>query len=104
MTTEAKVLKRLREKSGLSMREAGSKIGISSSMVSQIENGRENVPRPEKLEKFLKVYGVSFKAFYKQVSEFEDQETDEQILHSLVPRLKQNDIKALRVMAEHFLR
>ena len=70
MTTEAKVLKQLPEKAGLSMQKAGNEVGISSSMVSQIKNDRENFPKPEKLEKFLKAYGVSFKGFYKQVNEF----------------------------------
>ncbi len=45
MSNEARVLRRLREEKGLSMRQAGEIMGVSSSLVSQVENGRENVPK-----------------------------------------------------------
>lgn len=47
MTHEARVLRRLRERSKLSMREAGDLMGYSSSFVSQVENGRANPPTGE---------------------------------------------------------
>jgi len=103
LSVEAKVLRKLRERAGLSMREAGEKIGISNSMISQIENGRENFPKKDKLVRFLDLYDVSQYKFVKMVNEFKEEETDSEVLMSLIPKLKSGDVKTLRTMAEHFL-
>lgn len=50
---------RLREASGLSLREAGAKIGISNTYLHQIEKGTRNPPRHEVLERLADAYGVS---------------------------------------------
>jgi transcriptional regulator with XRE-family HTH domain len=49
---------RLREASGLSLREAGAKAGLSSTYLHQIEKGDRNPPQTEKLEILADVYGV----------------------------------------------
>ena len=104
MTNEAKVLRRFREKAGLSMRQAGEAMGVSSSLVSQIENGRENIPKGERLQRFLDCYGVGLSTFKKHVQEFQVEQTDSDIIISLLNKLGNKDIKSIRIMAEHFAR
>lgn len=45
VSPEGRVLKSLRQKHGLSMREAGEKLKVSDSYISQIENGRADCPK-----------------------------------------------------------
>ena len=103
MTNEAKVLRRFREKAGLSMRQAGEAMGVSSSLVSQIENGRENIPKGERLQRFLDCYGVGLSTFKKHVKEYREEQTDREVVESLLGKVSQKDMKALRVMVEHFV-
>jgi len=103
MTSEARVLKRLRERANLSMREAGVVMGYSSSFVSQVENGRANPPEGESLKKFLFAYGTEQKAFTCMGTEFKVDISDLEIVTSLLPRLSPEAIKILRVVAEQLL-
>jgi len=103
MSNEAKVLRRFREKAGLSMRQAGEAMGVSSSLVSQIENGRENIPKGERLQRYLDCYGVGLSTFKKHVKEYEEEQTDREVVESLLGKVSQKDMKALRVMVEHFV-
>lgn len=104
MTNEARVLKRLREKAGLSMRQAGDLMGYSGSLVSQIENGRENPPKGERLRKFLDAYGVEQRAYTRMITEFKEEVSDLEIVESMLPRLSPEAIKTLRVLAEQLLK
>jgi transcriptional regulator with XRE-family HTH domain len=104
MTSEAKVLRRLRERAKLSMREAGELMGYSSSFVSQVENGRANPPQGESLRKFLYTYGVEQRAFTRMVTEYKDEVSDLEIVTSLLPRLSPEAIKTLRILAEQLLK
>ncbi|MGE4131599.1 MAG: helix-turn-helix domain-containing protein [Bdellovibrionales bacterium] len=103
LSVEALVLRRLREKQGLSMRRAGQLLGYSDSYISQIENGRENVPTGERLLKFLKVYGDITEKYFKQLcKDFEEDQTDEMIIQDLLPKLKPEQLKAIRVLCSSF--
>lgn len=62
MTKEASILKFMRESRKLSMRNAGSLLGVSDSMISHIENGRADL-RPEITLRILKLYGYTFEQF-----------------------------------------
>jgi transcriptional regulator with XRE-family HTH domain len=104
MTNEARVLKELRVKSGLSMREAATQIGVSSSLVSQIENGRENFPKAEKLVRFLSIYNVSPETFRKRVLNFKEKTTDLEIVMNALPRLSKVKIKLVRALIEQMLK
>lgn len=104
MTNEARVLKRLRERAEISMREAGELMGYSASFVSQVENGRANAPTGESLKKFLKVYRVEQRGFTRMVTEFKDEVSDLEVVTSLLPRLSSGSIKTLRILAEQLLR
>src|SRR5947207_2690385 len=53
-------LKRLREASGLSLREAEGEIGISNAFLSQLESGKVKQPSPVMLYKLAKLYGVPY--------------------------------------------
>lgn len=103
MSSEARVLKRLRERAKLSMREAAELMGYSASFVSQVENGRANPPSGEALKKFLKVYGVEQRGFTRMVTEFKDEVSDLEIVTSLLPRLSSDAVKTLRILAEQLL-
>lgn len=104
MTHEARVLRRLRERAKLSMREAGDLMGYSSSFVSQVENGRANPPTGEPLKKFLHAYGTEQRAFTRMVTDFKDEVSDLEIVASLLPRLSPEAIKTLRILAEQLLK
>lgn len=103
MSNEAKVLRRFREKAGLSMRQAGEAMGVSSSLVSQIENGRENIPKGDRLQRFLDCYGVGLSTFKKHVKEYREEQTDRDVVESLLGKVGQKDMTTLRVMIEHFV-
>jgi transcriptional regulator with XRE-family HTH domain len=84
MTKEARVLRELRIQAGLSMRKAGALIGCTDSYISHIENGRTAVPKGDRLDKFLAVYGgIKQKSFYERVRRYQDQEDPRQKLIKL---------------------
>ena len=104
MSNEAKVLRRFRERAGLSMRQAGEAMGVSSSLISQIENGRENIPKGERLQRFLDCYGVGLSTFKKHVKEYQEELTDRDVVESLLGKVCQKNMATLRVMIEHFIK
>jgi transcriptional regulator with XRE-family HTH domain len=104
ITPEAKVLRALRLKRGYSMRQAGDLVGYSSSLVSQIEHGRENAPKGERLLKFLGVYGIKPKYFAELAKNWKEEATDQDIVLALLPKLKSEHVKLLRSMAEQMAR
>lgn len=101
LTNEGQVLKQLRLKSKLSMREAGVRVGVSDSYISLIENGRTDPPRTDSLARFLKVYGgISEKYFYELVREFKAEKTDVEIIVAVVAKLSVSDQRLIRMIAE----
>ena len=97
----AQVLKQLRIKQGLSMRAAGKKLGYSDSYISQIENGRENIPESERLAKFLKLYCDITEKYFKQLcKDWTDEQTDLDHLIELVRKLPDGKVKTLLALAE----
>lgn len=104
MTNEARALKKLREDKGFSMKKAGQLLGYSDSYISQIENGRENLPTDDKLERFLQVYGSDVRTFNKVVRDFETNLTDLDAIKEVLDRLSPSKLKMLRTVAEGFLK
>lgn len=51
------VLRRMRESSGLTMRQVGGMIGVSHVAISQFENGKLELP-PYRIEQLVKAYGL----------------------------------------------
>jgi transcriptional regulator with XRE-family HTH domain len=104
MTNEARALKKLREEKGLSMKKAGELLGYSDSYISQIENGRENMPIEDKLNRFLEIYDSDVRSFNKLVREFETNLTDLDAIKEILNRLSPSKLKMLRTVAEGFLK
>jgi transcriptional regulator with XRE-family HTH domain len=90
LTNECRVLKQLREEAGLSMRAAGLRhLNVSSSMISQIENGRERFPDTARLQPILDAYGgLKVKSFWERVRVYKHQSSAIEELHDLVERLQ----------------
>jgi len=84
ITPEARVLRSLRLKRGLSMRKAGEVMGYSDSYISQIENGREDKPKGDKLLKFLTAYGVKYKHFRQLVKDWNEDNNDAEVVRTLI--------------------
>lgn len=85
------------------MRQAGDMMGISSSLVSQIENGRENIPKGEKLKRFLDCYGISISTFKKHVKDYKNDLSDREVVESLLGKVSRKDMLTLRVIVEHLV-
>ncbi len=58
------VLRRMRESSGLTMRQAAGIIGFSHTAISQFENGKMSLP-DYRIEQMVKAYGFSQEEFNK---------------------------------------
>lgn len=96
MTKEARVLRELRIQSGLSMRKAGALIGCTDSYISHIENGRADVPRGGRLDKFLAVYGgIKQKSFYERVRRYSESPDYKLDLSDLIRCLSVEETKIL---------
>ena len=105
LSAEGKVLKMLRSKHDLSMRELGQRLGYSDSYISQIENGRENPPSGEKLNKFLALYGEIGEKHFKQLcKDFKEEQTDAQAIADLLAKLSEDHLRLLRPMVEEMAR
>ena len=63
VSKEVLALRKMRELRGVSRREAALKMGVSSSLIEQIENGRVNLSK-ERIVQFRFIYEFSEKEFY----------------------------------------
>jgi transcriptional regulator with XRE-family HTH domain len=95
-SSEGKVLRRLREQSNFSMREAGEKIGVTSSTISHIENGRMNAPKGDRLARYLSVYGITEKAFKERVRNLRETVDPKEELIETIRRMSQKDFELVR--------
>ena len=101
LTPEARVLKQLREKKNLSMRELGQILGVSDSYVSQVENGRANHPEGARLEEWLKPLGApSLKYFGELCRTWEAGKSDQEKIQDLLPKLKGRDLRIVLRLAQ----
>jgi transcriptional regulator with XRE-family HTH domain len=60
----ASKLKELREQHNYTTRYVGERVGISHAYVSNIENGKSELPKHSILEKFCDLYNISMKELY----------------------------------------
>lgn len=102
MTDEARVLKRLREEAGLSLREVGKRLGKNHATIAHIEGGRMDVPTGERLMQLLAVYGVNeHKGFYDRVRNFAFKKSPKDELHELIGRMSSERIPiALEILKQ----
>ena len=71
------------------MRAAGLRLNISSSMISQIENGRERFPDTARLQLILDAYGgLRARSFWERVRIYRHQSSTVEELQDLVGRLQ----------------
>lgn len=82
------------------MRRLAKELGYSDSYISQIENGRENPPKGDKLIRFLSVYEITPKYFGELVRNWQEEKTDSDIITMLLPKLKPEQTKMLRTLTE----
>jgi transcriptional regulator with XRE-family HTH domain len=83
------------------MRKAGARLNYSDSYISQIENGRENVPTGERLMKFLNLYGEITEKYFKQLcKEWRDEGDEMDKLVELAKKLPAPKLKTLIALAE----
>lgn len=104
ISNEALVLRQMRHKAGLSMRKAGSLIGVSDSYISQIENGRMDVPTGVRLDQLLAIYGgIKRKSFYEKVRNYKVNLSAKDRLTLLIDRLDPSKLDEFIGIAEVLL-
>ncbi len=103
ITAEARVLKDLRIKNGLSMKALGKKVGCSDSFISHLENGRADLPNGT-LVKILEVYEVGIKYFNDLVREKDQNPDDVDVIMSLVGKLGPQQATYVRQVIEDVLK
>ena len=102
MTKEAGLLKILRESRKISIRNAGSIIGVSGTYVNHAENGRIDL-NVQIILKFLKAYGYSLEDFEKMKEgniELPEHHLSECI--EILKRLDPNKLKTVKTILESF--
>ncbi len=88
------VMRRMRESSQLTMRQAGAMIGISHVSISQFENQKLVLP-DYRIEQLVKAYGYTSEEFHKILgkppvtSPLDD-------CHSMIDRLNEDQLTAVR--------
>lgn len=101
ITPEGRVLRHLRMKHDLSQRAVAEQLGYSNGFIAQIENGRINPPRGDKLLRFLKLYGdITAKYFQEMCKNWQDEKTDADIIREYLDHLSPENLKLLRMMVE----
>ncbi|AGH94431.1 helix-turn-helix domain-containing protein [Pseudobdellovibrio exovorus] len=106
LTKEGQVLKTLRRKHKLTLKEVSQRTGLSDTMVSFIENGRTDLPKNnDTLDKLLRVYGgISRKYFYELVRDFKEDDNDLHYLGKVLGNLTPEDLKFVRQIVDVRLR
>jgi transcriptional regulator with XRE-family HTH domain len=106
MTDEARVLKDLRILRQFSMRALGAAMGKSDSYISQVENGRMDVPTGEALEQYLTaIGGINAKSFCERVRRFRLDRTctDRDELLEVAKRATEIQVKQILLLAKTIL-
>ena len=101
ITTEARVLKQIRESKGMTMMQAAQSIGMSKPYIAHIEGGRMDLPKGDKLLKLLGAYGITtHKSFYDRVRNFKERVTPRDELQDLASRLPDEKVEVLLGLAK----
>ena len=104
ITNEARVLKEMRLSVGLSMRAAGCQIGRSDTYISQIENGRMDVPKGERLEKLLGAYGgIKIRSFHERVRLYNEKASPKTELRQLIEKLQDRHLSTVATVVQSLL-
>jgi len=104
VSNEARVLRQLRLSAGLSMKKAGTALGLSDSYISHVETGRMDVPKGERLSGLLDLYGgLSTRAFYQRARAYAKRQTPKDELAELIQRANLNQTRALLLVVRGIL-
>ncbi len=104
MTNEARVLRDLRIQHGFTMRKAGELLGLSDSYISHIETGRIDVPKGEKLERVLSIYGgIRAKSFYERARNYSEKFTTKDELMDLINRASDTQINTVLAIVKSLI-
>ena len=88
------VLRRMRESSGLTMRQAAGIVGISHVAISQLENGKLSLPA-YRIEQLVKTYGFT-KEEYHKIMGHEPAVNLRDDCHAMIDKIDNSDLSALR--------
>lgn len=95
------VMRRMRESSGLTMRQAGAMIGISHVAISQFENGKLDLP-DYRIEQLVNAYGCKMEDFNKIVGRAPVISPKDDC-HAMIDRLSENQLSAVRSVLSQLL-
>lgn len=94
ISAEAKVLRQMRITKGLSMRAAGALIGRSDSYISQLENGRMDIPTGAMLELIVRVLGpVKVASFKERARLYKEVLTPREEVRELLEKLREDQVR-----------
>ena len=106
MCDEARVLKEMREERSLSMRKLGNLMGKSDSYISQVENGRMDIPTGASLDHYLGALGgMTQKSFYDRVRRYKNERnvTDRDELLDVAKRATEAQVRQILLLAKTIL-
>lgn len=110
MTNEARVLKEVREerkqkldRHSYSLRAVAKRLRKTDAWLSQIENGRADVPEDHRLDALLSVYGLKRKSFYERVRLYREKVTPRSELNELIKRMDNEKIKLVLTFVKSIL-
>jgi transcriptional regulator with XRE-family HTH domain len=89
-------LRRMRESSGLTMRQAGGLIGISHVSISQFENQKLDLPE-YRIEQMVKAYGFTMDDFSRMTGRVPVMSSKDDC-HAMIDRLGDEQLSALRAV------
>jgi len=86
------------------MKQAGKALDVSDSYISQIENGRADCPKGDRLKPYLDLYGkIGAKYFYELCRNWEKESTDEEFIRDNVGKLSKDNQRLLKAMMKTML-
>ncbi len=105
ISNEARVLRQMRIAKRLSMRAAGALVGKSDSYISQIENGRMDVPHGAMLEAILVALGpIKVASFKERARLFKETYSPRDEALSLLEKLPEEQVKVAVAFLQAMLR
>lgn len=96
------VLRRMRESSGLTMRQAGGLIGVSHVTISHFENEKLSLPA-FRIEQFVKAYGFTMEEFNK-IMRCAPIVHPRDECHKMIDQLDDDQLSAIRSVLTQVLR
>lgn len=101
-TRESQLLREIRLKIGISIREVARRLEKSESYLRHIETGRMNVPSDNELERILTVYKVSLHQFKIRLKTFEPKVKLEECVE-LLKKLDESELENCKKYLELLL-